>query len=222
MRIKPATLISFLDFTLFPEQPEFYATYQMMNIKNHHIYTDKFAISVVDLNQTGLATEEDKEWQIDSWASLFKATTWEEIKMLAEKNEMIKEAAETVYRLSQEERIREQCIAREEYYRNMNTMEKQRALLEARIEEMKAEESRIREERDKVKEERDKAAEERDKAAKERDKITEERDKVTEERDKVTEERDKVTEERDKTFAENQKLLEEVIWLRKELEKTKK
>lgn len=198
LKIKPATLISFLDFTLFPEQPEFYATYQMMNVETHHLYTDKFALSVIDLKQIGLATEEDKEWQIDCWASLFKATTWEEVKMLAEKNEMIREAAETLYQLTQEEKIREQCIAREEYYRNMNTMEKQRALLEARIEMMKEEENRIREARDKV---------------------VEERDKITEERDKITEERDKITKERDKALSEIEKKDAEIARLRRELEK---
>ncbi len=39
---KPAIHIGFLDFVLFPDHPEFYATYKMMNVKNHHIFTDKF------------------------------------------------------------------------------------------------------------------------------------------------------------------------------------
>lgn len=33
-----------------------------------------------------LAAEEDKAWEIDYWARLFKATTWEEIKMIAKQN----------------------------------------------------------------------------------------------------------------------------------------
>ena len=37
--------------------------------------------------------------------------------MLAEKNEAIQEASETIYRLSREEEIRLQCKAREDYYR---------------------------------------------------------------------------------------------------------
>lgn len=51
------------------------------------------------------------------WASLFKATTWEEINMLAKENEYIDEAANTIYQLTQEEKIRMQCEAREDYYR---------------------------------------------------------------------------------------------------------
>lgn len=45
---KPVIHIGFLDFTLFPEYPEFYATYKLINVKNHHIYTDKFVLNVVD------------------------------------------------------------------------------------------------------------------------------------------------------------------------------
>ncbi len=121
---KAVTQIGFLDYTLFPEVPEFYATYKIINIKNHHIYTDKFTLSVVDLNRIDLATDEDKKWHIDTLALLFKATTWEEIKMLAEKDEMVQEAADTMYRLSQDRVIREQCRAREDYDRQMNYYER--------------------------------------------------------------------------------------------------
>lgn len=37
--------------------------------------------------------------------------------MLAENNEYIRQASETVYQLTQEEAIRQQCEAREDYYR---------------------------------------------------------------------------------------------------------
>ena len=119
--VKPVIHIGFLDFTLFPECPEFYATYKLLNVKNHHIYTDKFVLSVVDLNQIDLATEEDRRWRIDYWAALFKATTWEEVKMLAEQNPIIEDAVVTMYEMSAEDAIREQCRAREEYNRIMNT-----------------------------------------------------------------------------------------------------
>ena len=123
--VRPVIQIAFLDFTLFPEKPEFYATYQLLNIKNHTIYSDKLRLSVLDLTHISLATEEDKQYQIDYWASLFKATTWEELKMLAEKNESIAEATETIYKLSQEEMIRLQCEAREDYYRRERSIQRQ-------------------------------------------------------------------------------------------------
>lgn len=40
--------------------------------------------------------------------------------MLAQDNKYFKEASETVYHLSKEERIRQQCWARDDYTRTMN------------------------------------------------------------------------------------------------------
>ena len=130
MEIKPTIHIGFLDFTLFPEHPEFYATYMMMNVKNHHIFTDRIALSVVNLKHMELATQEDREWKIDYWSSLFKATTWEELKMLAEQNPVMGDAAETIYELTADEAIREQCKAREKQIKEMNTLVRERELAE--------------------------------------------------------------------------------------------
>ena len=85
---KPVIHIGFLDYTLFSDCPEFYATYKLFNVKNHHLYSDNLTLSVVDLSRIDLATDEDKSYHIDYWAKLFKATTWEEIneKVIAEKD----------------------------------------------------------------------------------------------------------------------------------------
>lgn len=151
--VKPAIHIGFLDFTLFKEYPEFYATYKLLNIKNQHVYTDKFRLSVVDLTNIHLATEEDREYQIDYWAELFKASTWEEIKELAEKSQAIKEASRTMYKLSKEEEIRMQCEAREDYYRRQRGIQKQLEKLEKmeRLEKHAAElETELREKDDEI------------------------------------------------------------------------
>ncbi len=47
--VRPAIQIGFLDFTLFPEYPEFYSTYQFLNIKNHTVYSDKIRLCVLNL-----------------------------------------------------------------------------------------------------------------------------------------------------------------------------
>lgn len=133
--VKPAIQIGLLDFTLFPEHPEFYATYQFLNVKNFTKYSDKLRLSVLNLSQIQLATEEDKTWRLDHWASLFKATTWEEIKMLARNDEYISEASETIFQLTQEERIRLQCQAREDYYlRQRSTQDKMAKLTSTNVE----------------------------------------------------------------------------------------
>ncbi|MBO5351802.1 MAG: PD-(D/E)XK nuclease family transposase [Lachnospiraceae bacterium] len=114
-KVLPVTHIGFLNFTLFPDYPEFYAGYQLMNEKKFYVYSDKFRISVVDLSQIELATEEDKTYGIDLWAHVFSATTWEEIEMLAQNNEYLQETVSGVRQLTAEEQIRQQCQAREDY-----------------------------------------------------------------------------------------------------------
>ena len=119
---KPVVHISFLDFTPFPEFPEFYASYKLMNEKNYHIYSDKLTLRVVDLKQAGLATEEDQASGLENWARLFKAVTWEEIRMIAKQDENLLEASETLYTLNADELVRRQCEARADYYRLHNSI----------------------------------------------------------------------------------------------------
>ncbi len=49
------------------------------------------------------------------WAKLFKATTWEEIKMLASQNPDMEDTIVTMKELSADDKIRLQCLAREHY-----------------------------------------------------------------------------------------------------------
>ena len=134
----PVIQIGLLDYTLFPEHPEFYSTYQFLNVKNHTLYSDKLRISVLDLSRIDLATEEDRQYQLDHWAALFKAKTWEELQMLAQNNNYFKEASETVYELTQEEQIRQQCLAREDYNRTMKGIENNFAAQKHEIASLKA------------------------------------------------------------------------------------
>ena len=85
-QVKPAYHIGILDFSPFPDYPEFYATNQMMNVNQHYIYNDNFTLNVLDLNQIHLATEKDKASKIDYWAKLFKAKTWEDKSLEVIKN----------------------------------------------------------------------------------------------------------------------------------------
>ena len=131
--VLPVIHIGFLDFTLHPEDPEFYATYKLLNVKNHRLYSSKFVLSVVNLNQIKLATEEDKAYNIDYWARIFKAKTWEEIKMLAKDNEYLHEAAESLYVANADEIVRQQCIARENAERRERTLERDNKALKQEL-----------------------------------------------------------------------------------------
>lgn len=130
----PVIHIGFLDFTLHPSHPEFYATYQMLNVKNHLLYSDKFTLSVVNLNQIKMATEEDKAYKIDFWAAIFKAKTWEELRMMANDNEYLQEAAESLYVANADEIVRQQCRAREDAERRERTLERAKRLAEEALE----------------------------------------------------------------------------------------
>ncbi len=114
--VKPVYHIGFLDYTLFPDYPEFFAKYMMLNVKNHNIYTTKFNLYVIDLTKIDIADEEDKAGDLIHWVQLFKATTWKELRQMAEDNQDCREAAEALYEYNQDETVRQQCRAREDYY----------------------------------------------------------------------------------------------------------
>lgn len=127
-KAKSAIHIGFLDYTLFPDNPEFYASYKLINVKNYQKYSDNITLNVVDLSRIDLATEEDKIYHIDGWAKFLKAITWEEVRMLAAEDENMREAAKSLFVYNTEEQVRKMCRDREEYYQDMRNYE--RAVLE--------------------------------------------------------------------------------------------
>lgn len=121
---KPAMHIGFLNFHPFPEYPEFYATYKLINEKNGMVYSDKFSLSVVDLKHIELATNEDKESHVDAWARFFTTTSWEEVIMIVEHIPHLEAAAQTLYEANADEATKRKCRARRDYYKQVNTTEK--------------------------------------------------------------------------------------------------
>ena len=109
--------IGIIDFDLTGLTPEFYAEYMLLNTKNHEVYSDKFRLRVLNLNQINHVPKEYKK-SLYHWAKLFKATTWEEIKMLAEKNDYMGETIVTLHQMTEDEKIAAECAARERYERD--------------------------------------------------------------------------------------------------------
>ncbi len=116
--------IGILDFNLFPKNPKFYASYKLMDMENSYIYNDKFELRVLELKHINLATEADRERGLVRWASLFKATTWKEIKMLADGNPTFSKVAQELYRSNGDEMTRYACQMREEYEFQMRRIDK--------------------------------------------------------------------------------------------------
>ena len=124
INVKSVYHIGFLNYTLFPKYPEFFAKYRMMNIKNHNLYTTKFNLYVIDLTQIELATQEDVDTGLVYWTQVFKAKTWEELRQMAERNQELQEATEALYVYNQDEIVKQQCRARQDYYNRERGMQK--------------------------------------------------------------------------------------------------
>ena len=105
---KPVHSIGFLNFTLFEDDPEFNALYQLLNVKTKRLYSEKFSIHVIDLSRIDLATEEDLHYGIDRWAKLFKTKTWEDLRMITKNNETMQKAADSLYQLNSDA-VARQC-----------------------------------------------------------------------------------------------------------------
>ena len=115
--VAPSWQIGFVDYTIFDDHPSFYSTYKLTDTTDHYVYTDKFSIGVVDMSKINLATEKDRQYNIDRWARLFKAQTWEDIKMLAKQDVYISKAGETYFEISADEHERQLAEAREDVLR---------------------------------------------------------------------------------------------------------
>ena len=168
--VKPVHHIGILGFELFPENPVFNATYQLYDKENLQRYTDKFTLSAVCLPYIGKATEKDKRSRLTEWAEMFAATEWEELRMIARQNKDIDIAVTSMFTLFQDDNIREQMIARDEYYAHENymkrTIEEQKNLLD----------------------EKDRALDAKDRSLKEKDKALDEKDRALDEKDRIIEE----------------------------------
>ena len=151
----PCLHIGIVDFEIFENDKEFYSRYRLTNMKNKRRYTDKFGINVLNLRHIDNANIDDKKNELDVWARLFKATTWEELKAMADTYDFVKEAATSIYAVSEDEAVKLACEARERYERDWAS-----AHWSGEQEGIKKE--RVNTEREKKR--ADKAEEERDKA----------------------------------------------------------
>ena len=120
--VKPTTLFCITDQELIPNaEAEFYAKYRLINIKNHHLYTDKFGINMLQLNHTDLATQEDVRNNLVYWSDLFKATTWEEFKNLAKNHPDIEEVGNLIFELNYDNQAKELLEGQRRYREQMNS-----------------------------------------------------------------------------------------------------
>ncbi len=114
----PVMHIGILDFSPFPDNKQFYSEYLLRETKSNYIYSDKLSIRMLNLTQIENVTDNERASSLYQWAKLFKSTTWEELRMLAKKDSSISEFTFTLHEMSEDEKIRQQCLARERYERD--------------------------------------------------------------------------------------------------------
>ena len=118
--------VTFCDYTLFVEHPSFCSTYMLTSTDDpHYIYSDKISLININMTRIDLASENDIRFGLVNWAKLFMAETWEELKMLAEKDQTIERAVSSAWQMTEEEIIRERMRNREEGEQLWRSMEKQ-------------------------------------------------------------------------------------------------
>ena len=98
-----------------PEDAAFYNEYALKNRRTGYEFTGKIALHVLDLSYLEQVPEEERNSALYYWACVFKAKTWKEVLAMAEQSESIKKAVVTLRELSEDEKIRLQCEARERY-----------------------------------------------------------------------------------------------------------
>ena len=139
-----------------------------MNENKNQKFSDKFRLAVVDLTQIKLATEEDRAYKIDQWAQFFKSKDWSELAMLAKENSDIQAAVGTVYQLSKEKQIRQQCEAREDFYKRERDRQRRDAQAELRDQKLDEKEREI-EKKEQAVEQKEQAVEQKEQAVEQKE-----------------------------------------------------
>lgn len=95
----------------------FFSSYYFYEQECGHLYSDKLNIRMLNLSQINNPENEKQMPELYRWARLFKAKTWEELAQMVTENKISKDFVVTLRELSAEEKIRQQCEAREDYYK---------------------------------------------------------------------------------------------------------
>ena len=143
--IKPCIQIGILNNNLFrPDDSrysaDFYSIYRLLNVTNHKEYSSKFEIRVLSLSQLENASLEEKQDPngLYYWARLFKASTWEELKMIARDNPMMNSFVGTVMKLTAEEKVAQACEMRRRYSNDIATYEEEIESAKSELEDLKS------------------------------------------------------------------------------------
>ena len=210
--IKPCIQIGILEKDVFRQEDprytgEFYSRYQMLHVEKHTEYSGKFEVRVLLLNHLEEVPEEKKTKNggLYHWAKLFLAQSWEELKMIADKDPMMRSFIGTVRKLTADEKVAMACEARRRYSNDMASFELEKSQMEQEKSQMEQEKVEIQQKR--------LAVEQKEKEADQKVKKEEQKRKEEEQRRKEAE---KKLVEMERKMKEKERMIEELY---KKLEK---
>ena len=108
--------VGILNFTPEGFPGRFFSNYYLFEEECGHLYSDKLNIRVLELNHIDDRSLEGRMPELYHWAELFRAHTWEEVEAMVAEKKIDEGYVFTLRKLSDEEKIRQQCQAREDYY----------------------------------------------------------------------------------------------------------
>ena len=118
--LKPVYHIGILNADLFPGSEEFYAEYQLTNKKTGIPYTDLLSLRILDLTKIHYARDSEQDRRLAEWARIFRAKTMNELEKLATNSEVFQTMVTHLKKLTNDEKVRMQMEAREDYERRMS------------------------------------------------------------------------------------------------------
>ena len=116
---KKCVSISILNFTLFPEEAEFYSSFHIREDTRNFLYTDKMEFHVIELPKLPEELQENSS-DLELWAKFIDAERKEVFDMLADKNPYIESAYQKLQIISQDKEKRLEYEAREKAIRDYN------------------------------------------------------------------------------------------------------
>ncbi|MDO5135644.1 MAG: Rpn family recombination-promoting nuclease/putative transposase [Eubacteriales bacterium] len=119
--VLPCIHIGFVSRSPFPDNERFFSRYLLAE-EGGHVFTEDFALVMINLGRIpeGLTGEGDSQ-ELWRWARLLCAKSWKEAVDMSEQSAGMREAVVTMHEMSQEETIRNQCLARILYQGDMNS-----------------------------------------------------------------------------------------------------
>jgi predicted transposase/invertase (TIGR01784 family) len=126
--LEPVVHISILDFNPpdIAGRRSLYTKYRITDTRFHYVYSDIFAMNVLNLKYIDKVPEAERQTDLYKWASLFRARTWDDLKSAVKgvssmDEKMADEFIFTMAKLSEDEKIQMACQAREDYEMTMRS-----------------------------------------------------------------------------------------------------